>query len=110
MPRYGRWTQGVAALMAEGLVSLQRTAQDGMRVRASAGGGSFHRRQTLEQSLREAEAQVQSLRGGLESEPAGPSRRQRAAQQRARRERAGRPRRAPPHGGGIEQVRAKRGK
>jgi len=56
-------TEGVAALMAEGLVSLQPTAQDGMGVRASAGSGSFHRRQTLEQCLREAEAQVQSLRG-----------------------------------------------
>ena len=36
-------TQSVAALMAEGLVDLERVAQDGMRVRASAGAASFRR-------------------------------------------------------------------
>ena len=96
-------TEGVAALMAEGLVSLERTAQDGMGVRASAGGGSFHRRQTLEQCLGEAEAQVQSLKGELESDPAAPSRRQRAARQRAHRERAARLRRALQH---VEEIEA----
>jgi transposase len=103
-------TEGVAALMTEGLVSLQRTAQDGMRVRASAGSGSFHRRQTLEQCLREAEAQVQSLRGELESDPAGPSRRQRAARLRAQRERAALLRRALQHVEEIEKAKAKSGK
>ena len=34
-------TQSVAALVAEGLVDLNRVAQDGMRVRASAGAASF---------------------------------------------------------------------
>jgi len=100
-------TEGVAALMAEGLVSLQRTAQDGMRVRASAGGGSFHQRRTLEQCLREAEAQVQSLRGELESDPAAPSRRQRAARERARRERAARLRRALQHVEEMDRAKAK---
>src|SRR5208283_6058623 len=37
----GLLTQGVAALMHEGLVTLERVAQDGMRVRASAGAASF---------------------------------------------------------------------
>jgi transposase len=36
-------TESVAALLAEGLVDLQRVAQDGMRVRASAGAASFRR-------------------------------------------------------------------
>jgi transposase len=103
-------TEGVAALMAEGLVSLERTAQDGMRVRASAGGGSFHRRQTLEQCLREAEAQVQWLKGELESDPAAPSRRQRAARQRAHRERAARLRRALQHVEAIERAEARSGR
>ena len=39
---------GVAALAAEGLVALDVLAQDGMRVRAAAGAGSFRRRQRLE--------------------------------------------------------------
>src|SRR5512142_1643302 len=34
-------TRSVATLMAEGLVELNRVAQDGMRVRASAGAASF---------------------------------------------------------------------
>jgi len=100
-------TEGVAALMAEGLVSLQRTAQDGMRVRASAGGGSFHQRQTLEQCLGEAEGRVQTLRGELESDPALPSRRQRAARERARLERAARLRRALQHMEEMEKAKAK---
>jgi transposase len=103
-------TEGVAALMAEGLVSLERTAQDGMRVRASAGGDSFHRRQTLEQCLREAEAQVQSLRREVESDPAAPSRRQQAARERARRERVARLQRAVQHVEEIENARVRRGR
>ncbi len=45
-------THSVATLMAEGLVDLNRVAQDGMRVRASAGAASFRRRPTLEEALR----------------------------------------------------------
>jgi transposase len=37
----------VASLMAEGLVELKRVAQDGIRVRASAGASSFRRNPTL---------------------------------------------------------------
>ena len=36
-------TQVVAALLAAGAVRLERVAQDGLRVRASAGAGSFRR-------------------------------------------------------------------
>ena len=96
--------------MTEGLVSLERTAQDGMRVRASAGGDSFHRRRTLEECLREAQAQVQSLRREVGSDPAAPSRRQQAARQRARRERAARLQRALQHIEEIEKAKAKRGR
>lgn len=87
-------TQSVAALMGEGLVSLGRTAQDGMRVRASAGSDSFHRRRSLERHLQQAEAHVQALRAEVEADPRALSRRQRAAAERARRERASRVRRA----------------
>ena len=63
-------TQSVAVLLAEGLVDLNRVAQDGMRVRASAGAASFRRRPTLEEALAEAEAQVQALGAELEEDPA----------------------------------------
>ena len=72
-------TQSVAVLLAEGLVDLNRVAQDGMRVRASAGAASFRRRPTLEEALAEAEAQVQALRTELDEDPAASNRRQQKA-------------------------------
>jgi transposase len=81
-------TKGVAALMAEGLVELNRVAQDGMRVRASAGAASFRRRPTLEEALAQAQEQVDALRDEVEEDPAATDRRHKAAQQRAARERA----------------------
>lgn len=83
-------TQGVAALMAQGLVTLERVAQDGVKVRASAGAASFRRRQTLEQCRAEAEAQVQALRAELEADPGATTARQQAARERAARERQAR--------------------
>ena len=41
-------TQIVGTLMAAGLVTLDRVAQDGMKVRANAGQGSFRSEQRLE--------------------------------------------------------------
>jgi transposase len=81
-------TRSVAVLLAEGLVDLNRVAQDGMRVRASAGAASFRRRLTLEEALAEAEAQVQALRTEREDDPAAGNRRQQKARARAARERA----------------------
>ena len=83
-------TQSVATLMAEGLVELERVAQDGVRVRASAGAASFRRRKTLEACLAEAEAQVRTLRAELEADPGATTARQRAARERAARERQAR--------------------
>jgi len=80
-------TNSVATLMHEGLVDLERVAQDGMRVRACAGSNSFRRKATLEECLREAEAQVAALKKELEGDQAAASRRQQAAQQRAAEER-----------------------
>ncbi len=90
-------TQGVAGLMCEGLVEMERVAQDGMRVRASAGAASFRRRETLEKCLAKAEEQVQRLRAELESDPAAANQRQKAARQRAARERLERVQRALQH-------------
>jgi transposase len=80
--------RGVAALVAEGLVRLDVLAQDGIKVRASAGAGSFRRRRRLEQLEALAAARVAELRAELEADPAVGGRRQRAAQERAAREQA----------------------
>ena len=87
-------TGSVAALMHEGLVTLERVAQDGVRVRASAGAASFRRRPTLEECQAQAKEQVDALRKELEEDPAGTTKRQKAARQRAARERSDRIRRA----------------
>jgi transposase len=55
----------VEVLRQQGRIDLERIAQDGMRVRASAGAASFHRRETLERLLRKAEAKVQGLQQKL---------------------------------------------
>ena len=81
-------TRSVATLMAEGLVELNRVAQDGMRVRASAGAASFRRRPTLEEAYEQAQAQVDALRAEVEDDPGADDRRQRAARERAAREQA----------------------
>lgn len=90
----GILTTSVAALAADGLVTLGRVALDGMRVRAAAGDGSFRRQDTLERALEDAEARVAALRAELEDDPAATSRRVVAARTRAARERAERVRAA----------------
>jgi transposase len=95
-------TQSVAVLRHEGLVKLERVAQDGVKVRASAGASSFHRRKTLEEHLAEAERQVQALKAELDADPAAGSRRQKKARQRAARGRQQRLQRALQHLNEIE--------
>jgi transposase len=55
-------TNSVAALMSEGIVKLEKTAQDGIRIRASAGASSFRRKPTLEGCLHEAEAYIEQVK------------------------------------------------
>jgi len=81
-------TTSVAVLMQEGLVTLDRVAQDGMKVRASAGAASFRRRPTLEEHLAQAQEQIDALRAELDADPTAANRRQQAARERAARERA----------------------
>lgn len=83
----GVLTTSVAALLAAGVVELTRVAQDGVRVRASAGGGSFRRAARLQQYLTAAAAQVAALRDQVEADPGALSRRQAAARHRAAEER-----------------------
>ena len=80
-------TQIVGSLLAENLVTMKRVAQDGMRVRASAGKGSFRRKPRLQQFLQEAREQVEALKILADESPEDLTRRQRAARQRAAAER-----------------------
>ena len=83
----GLLTRSVAALMMNGTVTLNRVAQDGVRVRANAGNSSFRRRKRLNQFLEMADEQVRRLRAELEEDPAASENRQQAARRRAARER-----------------------
>jgi transposase len=82
--------QGVAAMVQAGLVSADTLAQDGLRVRAWAGAGSFRRHERLDKLLAAAQARVERLRAEVEADPAASDRRQRAAKERGAREREAR--------------------
>lgn len=88
----------VTLLRQQGLVDLNRVAQDGIRVRASAGAASFRRRETLEHLLQQAQADVQRLQQSGDAPPAPeqapPSPQQWAAQRRHAKERVERIQRA----------------
>src|SRR5262249_51545012 len=96
------FTQVLAVLLQQRLITLQRVSQDGLRVRASAGTSSFRRHGKLKQWLAVARAQVRAVKA---ADPAAVTARQRAAQARAARERAQRLERALGH---LEQVVARR--
>jgi transposase len=80
------------ALVRAGVASLDRVAQDGVRVRASAGAASFRRHSTLQDCRREAEKALADLRTQVNADPAAANRkqaaRQRTAEDRERRVRA----------------------
>lgn len=83
-------TDNLAALMVVGVVKLQRAAQDGVRVRASAGAASFRREDKLNEHLKAAREHVQALKQQIEADPGALSRKQAAARTRAAREREAR--------------------
>jgi transposase len=83
-------TETVAVLLHEELIDLQRVAQDGLRVRASAGASSFRRPATIEACLAAAQEQVEALRSQADEDAGAASRRQQAARQRAAAERVSR--------------------
>jgi len=80
-------TQSISALMYGGVVRLARVAQDGTRVRASAGVGSFRREATLQACLRAARQQVARTARPADGTTAS---REAAAQHRAAQERLAR--------------------
>jgi transposase len=88
------FTQVLGRLMHGGLVSLRRISQDGMRVRASAGRGSFKRQEKLEECLKQAQDHLRELK--VQQEPAENSKRshRQAAEEFAAQDRLDRVRRA----------------
>lgn len=80
-------TANVAALAAAGAISLERVAQDGMRVRADAGAASFRRQARLEQHLADAGELVRGIKQRAKDDPAAASRQAQAARERAAKER-----------------------
>ena len=101
-------TQSVATLMNEGVVSLERVAQDGVKVRASAGASSYRGKEGLEECLRQAKTQVEALKQELTQDPGATTARQAAAKTRAVREREERVQRAIAVREELEQQRTKK--
>jgi transposase len=81
-------TNILAALMAGGLVKAERVAQDGVKIRASAGAASFRRRQRLEGFLEQAKERVEKLDWEREHPDPQQGAREQSARERATRERA----------------------
>ena len=81
-------SQVLAVLMHKRVLKLYRVAQDGTRVRASAGAASLRRKRTLERCLKEARAHLAALARDAEQQDSSPSARVAAARQRAAREQA----------------------
>jgi transposase len=82
-------TDTIATLIYQEIITLENVAQDGMRVRASAGSGSFRRKKTLEECREEAALQVKILREEMQNDAANDqsNTRQQAAKERAAKER-----------------------
>lgn len=80
-------TDNVAALAAAGAISLERVAQDGMRVRADAGAASFRRQASLDEHLSQARELVQTIKTQAQTDPGQAKRQAQAAKLRAAQER-----------------------
>ena len=83
-------SESVATLSAAGVIDLDEVVQDGVRVRASAGAGSFRRKKKLHKELKKAKRLIEQLKQEANDDPDASNRRIRAAGERAARERAAR--------------------
>jgi transposase/vacuolar-type H+-ATPase subunit H len=81
-------SEHLAALAKARLIDLETLAQDGVRIRASAGAASFRREPTLDRHLALAEAVVEELKREIEASSDASNQRIRAAKERAARERS----------------------
>ena len=82
--------ENVASLSVANVISLDEVVQDGLRVRASAGTGSYRRQKKLYKELRKAKRLVERLREENDDDPDASNRRIRAAKERGAREREAR--------------------
>ena len=82
--------ESVASLSIAGVIDFVESAQDGIKVRASAGASSFHRKKKLYKELKKAGRLVARLKQEGEDDPGASNRRLKAAAQRAARERESR--------------------
>jgi transposase len=78
----GVLTQTVAVLIEQGLVEMKRVAQDGMKVRASAGASSFRTRKRLKALKEIVREQVEALAKEIESDSGAGARREKDARKR----------------------------
>ena len=73
----------LAALLHTGAVEMKDVAQDGMKIRASAGSSSFRRAATLEEHVEQVTQQIAVLKQQTEDDPGAATRQQQAARMRA---------------------------
>lgn len=99
-------SETIGVLLNQDLISLSRTAQDGMKVRAHAGKSSFRREQTLEKHLAEARERVEQMRREVDNDE-GERSRQEAARKRAAEDRLERIERAIEERNKLQQQREK---
>jgi transposase len=102
--------ENVASLSVAGVIDLDEVVQDGMRVRASAGAGSYRRKKKLHKELRKAQRLLHRLRQENDDDADASNRRIRAAQERAAREREARVKAALDKLAEIEAHRARQGR
>jgi transposase len=103
-------TENVASLSVAGMINLDEVAQDGVRVRASAGASSFRRKKKLHKELKKAQRLVERLKNEVDDDPQASNRRIKAAEERAAREREARVAAALEKLAEIEAQRARRTK
>jgi transposase len=103
-------TESVASLSVAGVIDFVESAQDGVKVRASAGAASFRRQKKLYKELKKAARLVARLKAEGEDDPGASNRRIKAAELRAAREREERVRAALDQLARIEAHRARGGR
>jgi transposase len=86
----GLLVSSAAGLALAGAINLDEVVQDGVRVRAAAGAGSFRRKKNLHKELRKARRVIEQLKRETGDDPDASNRRIRAARQRAAGEREAR--------------------
>jgi hypothetical protein len=82
--------RSIAGLIESGLVNVQMVAVDGLRVRASAGSGSFHSGERLEELYAAAKEAVEQLQAEVEEDHASAERRTKARRKAVAEDRLGR--------------------